>query len=130
MDAIDTNILARYFLNDDKAQSPLAREIVIRGAFVSNTVILETAWLLQSRYNQPAKAVSAALLALIDMPNVVVGDHALLAWALEQYANGADIADMFHLVEAAGHDTFLTFDRKLSKQAGKNAPIRIKLASE
>ena len=115
MDAVDTNILARYFLDDDREQSPRARAILMHGAFVSNSVILETAWLLQSRYNQSPKAISSALLALIAMPDVVVSDPALLSWALTRYADSADVGDMLHLVEAAGHDSFLTFDRKLAK---------------
>lgn len=130
MNAIDTNILARYFLNDDDVQSPLAFEYIKSGAFVSNSVILETAWLLQSRYSQSPQAVSAALLALIGMPDIVIVDSVLLVWALQQYAKGADIADMFHLIEASGHESFLTFDRKLAKQAGINAPIQIKIAGE
>ena len=126
MDAVDTNILARYFLNDDQVQSPLARAILVSGAFVSNSVLLETAWLLQSRYNQSPKAVSTALRALIAMPDVVVADQSLLAWALTRYAEGADVADMLHLVEATGHDRFLTFDQKLAKQAGDTSPILVK----
>ena len=130
MDAVDTNILARYFLNDDQVQSPLARAILVSGAFVSNSVLLETAWLLQSRYNQSPKAVSTALRALIAMPDVVVADQSLLAWALTRYAEGADVADMLHLVEATGHDRFLTFDQQLAKQAGDTSPILVKDAGQ
>jgi hypothetical protein len=37
---------------------------------------------------------------------------------------------MLHLVEAAGHDCFLTFDRKLAKQAGDATPIHVKDAGK
>jgi predicted nucleic-acid-binding protein len=130
MDVVDTNILARYFLDDDHEQSPRARAILMHGAFVSNSVLLETAWLLQSRYNQSPKAISSALLALIAMPDVVVSDLTLLSWALTRYADGADVGDMLHLVEAAGHDCFLTFDRKLAKQAGDATPVHVKDAGK
>ena len=64
------------------------------------------------------------------MPDVVVSDLALLSWALTRYADSADVGDMLHLVEAAGHDSFLTFDRKLAKQAGDATPIQVKDAGE
>ena len=127
MNAVDTNILARYFLNDDAAQSPTAKNIIEQGVFVSNSVILETVWLLQSRYEQPAKAIAAALSALIEMPNVIVTNADALIWTLQRFGDGADFADMLHLIEATGHEAFLTYDRKLAKQAGANTPIGIRI---
>jgi predicted nucleic-acid-binding protein len=127
MNAIDTNILARYFLNDDAVQSPLAREIIKQGAYVSNSVILEIVWLLQSRYEQSSTAVTSALLAVINMPDIIVSDALALQWALQKYAAGGDFADMLHLVEAAGYDHFCTFDRKLAKQAGADSSIKIRI---
>lgn len=50
MRAIDTNVLARFLLNDDPDQGEVARRIVEDGIFLPLTVVLELGWLLGSRY--------------------------------------------------------------------------------
>jgi predicted nucleic-acid-binding protein len=127
MKAVDTNILARFVLNDDAQQSPIARETLKGGVFISNSVLLETVWLLQSRYNQQPANIAAALKAVIEIPGVQVSKAEAAIWALSRYSAGADFADMLHLVEGTGSDVFLTFDRKLAKQAGDAAPLSIEL---
>ncbi len=49
--AVDTNIVLRYLVKDDAAQSARARDIVESAPiFVSLTVVLECEWVLRSLY--------------------------------------------------------------------------------
>ena len=48
MRAVDTNILARYYLRDDAAQGRIATDLLSAGdVFVPKTVILELEWVLR-----------------------------------------------------------------------------------
>lgn len=129
MKAIDTNIVARFILNDDPVQSPVARTIIASGVQVPLTVLLETAWLLGSRYRLPKAVVHAALSAFIELPGVSVERSALIGWALGRYERGADIADMIHIVASSDASAFVSFEDKLSKQAGPNSPIPVENAA-
>ncbi|MGL5837667.1 MAG: type II toxin-antitoxin system VapC family toxin [Sphingorhabdus sp.] len=127
MRAVDTNILARFLLDDDEAQTAAARVLLKKGVFIANSVLLETVWLLQSRYNQRPVDIAHALQTILLMPEMQVTKPALLNWALSRYANGADFADMLHLVESEGHDALVTFDKKMAKQAGNNPPLPVEV---
>lgn len=125
MRAIDTNVLARYLLDDDKKQSDIAASTIAAGVFVPATVLLELAWLLQSRYRQSREVVADALAGIIDLPSVSVVDAPLLRWVLTRYAAGADIADMIHLSSSTSTVGFATFDRAVVGDAGPDAPVCI-----
>ncbi len=118
MRAIDTNVVARYLLQDDPAQAAIAIEVIRAGVIVSSTVMMETGWLLSSRYRQSRDVVAAALLDFIDLPVVHIDNASGIRWALDRYRDGADLADMLHLVEASVADLFATFDAGIAKSAG------------
>ena len=56
MIGIDTNVLVRFLIRDDQAQFERAQKLIRRGAagedpvFISLLVLLETEWVLRSRY--------------------------------------------------------------------------------
>lgn len=125
MRAIDTNVLARYLLNDDNQQSDIVASTIAAGVFVPVTVLLELCWLLQSRYRQPRDAVAESLAGIIDLPSVTVADAPLLRWALTRYAAGADIADMIHLASSTSTVLFATFDRAVADDAGPSTPVSV-----
>lgn len=111
MKAVDTNILARFMLDDDPVQSPLARDLVKAGVFVPLTVLLELGWLLQSRYGLAREHLAASLIDLFDVPGIVLDDDRAVRAAVTAYAKGGDFADHLHLVAAKGVEAFVTFDR-------------------
>ena len=53
---IDTNVLVRFLLRDDETQFQKAKKLIQqevtagRGVLVSQLVLLETEWVLRSRY--------------------------------------------------------------------------------
>ncbi len=73
MRAVDTNVLARYYLRDDAAQGHIAASVLSAGdVFVPKTVILELAWVLRYVAEQPGKKVFECLQHLIALPGITV----------------------------------------------------------
>jgi predicted nucleic-acid-binding protein len=123
MPAIDTNIVVRYLTGDHPRQSSKARALVdANDVYVSNTVMLESEWVLRSVYGFTPAQVSRALRAFAGLPHVTVESPALIAQALDQVERGLDFADALHLGHAEGCTAFVTFDKKLIK-AAKTAGI-------
>ena len=125
MKSLDTNVLARFLLGDDPEQEVMADSIMRSDVIVPITVLLETAWLLAFRYGRSRGEVADVLSRVVAMSNVAVADEPRILWALDRLRRGADLADMFHLVESRDASCFSTFDRSLRRSAGKDAPIEI-----
>jgi predicted nucleic-acid-binding protein len=123
--AIDTNVVARLLLGDDPQQSPIARAVIEGGAFVSHTVLLESAWLLGSRYSFSRDAVADYLLGLIELPTISVAEPDLVAWAISRSAERGDLADLLHIVAGTGTSEFVTFDADILKDAAPDSPIPV-----
>ena len=71
MRAVDTNILARYYLRDDAAQGRVAASVLSGGdVFVPKTVILELEWVLRYVADQPEDKVIECLAHLITSPGL------------------------------------------------------------
>ena len=65
MRALDTNVLARFFVDDaddEQAvlQRPAAMAALAERSFVSMTVLLELEWVLRGFYELPARAATSA----------------------------------------------------------------------
>ena len=126
MIAVDTNVLLRLILNDDPRQIEAIASLMQRAQlFVSLTVLLETGWVLESRYRLPRKDVAESLDNVLVLDGVTIARSVLATWAIERYRSGADWADMIHLVAAAKTDGFATLDRRLARKAGPKSPIPI-----
>lgn len=125
--AVDTNILARYLMRDDPVQTPLADAVMAQPSFVSDTVLLETAWLLSSRYRVRRADLAASLHDLVCLPAVHVGEREMILWAIDRFAAGADFADMLHLVTSHAADAFVTFDRGIARAAGDAPPMVVEM---
>ena len=127
--AVDTSILARVIARDDPHQVVLAEAALAQQTFVSLTVILETTWLLTSRYRLPRSEVAASLIDILSAPNVHCEQADMVEWALGRFAKGAAIGDMVHLVAASRQTALLTFDRSMAKEAGPDCPVPVETIS-
>ena len=122
MKALDTNILVRYYLDDDARQSPVAFALMKqeRALFVSRTVLLELNWVL--RFNpvnpQTEAATRAVLEHLVALPNLTVEDADVVRTALQMNARGIEFADALHLAASHRCTAMLTFDdRRFARRA-------------
>ncbi|HLH49059.1 MAG TPA: type II toxin-antitoxin system VapC family toxin [Roseiarcus sp.] len=118
--AIDTNVIVRYLVADDREQARRARELIDGGrVFIATTVLLETEWVLRRAVGRPAAETLAALKAFVGLANVTLEDEALVAQAFDWAEQGMDFADALHLAKASDCEAFVSFDRDLAKTARK-----------
>lgn len=133
MRAVDTNILARYYLQDDPEQARIATAIVRAGAlFVPKTVVLELAWVLRSVAEQPADKVAACLAHLIGLPGITVESREQVETALRSSAKGIEFADALHLAACEDCSEFLTFDdrRYARRAASRGLKPKVRVPTE
>jgi len=119
--ALDTNILARYLLDDEPAQARTARRLLADAKaeyWIPVTVVLELAWVLR-KTDAPRNVVMERLRDLLSLRNVRVQNADLVFQALRWAAQGMDLADALHLVLSGKAERFVTFDEALVKQARK-----------
>jgi len=122
MKALDTNVLARFFVDDpDDAeaakQRPAAIAALAERSFVSVTVLLELEWVLRGFYELPAKDVARVLRALTRIEHLTLEDRDAVLTALDAFDKGLDLADALHLARSARAAEFVTFDQRLAKRA-------------
>lgn len=124
---IDTSVLVRYLVRDDPAQYERARRLISRritageSILVSFLVLLETEWVLRSRYELPKPAIVATFSALLEVSELTFEDEPSLEQALYSWKDsGADFTDC--LIDARhrrlGCRATATFDARALKLAG------------
>jgi predicted nucleic-acid-binding protein len=122
MRALDTNVLARFFVDDaDDAQAakqrPAAIAALAERSFVSATVLLELEWVLRGFYELPTRDISRVLRALASIEHVSLEDRDAVLVALDAFDKGLDFADALHLARSSRAAGFATFDQRLAKRA-------------
>ena len=102
---LDTNVLVRYLVRDDQPQFEKARKLIKREAdrstpvLVSLLVLLETEWVLRSRYEISKSEILAAFSTLLDADDLTFEDEPSVEQALYTWKESvADFADC--LIEA------------------------------
>ncbi len=126
MIAIDTNILLRLILEDDPEQSKAARDLLAANKlFVPVTVSMEAEWVLRAAYRLARDQIANAIEFIISVENMEFEMSVALLWSVARYRDGADFADMVHIVASKEMSAFATFDKRLEKQAMPDCPIKI-----
>lgn len=126
MTGLDTNILARYIVRDDKKQTAAATRLIEKQCteeepgFVSLLVLAELFWVLSRGYGyrKPVLlSVFTKLLSAVELRVETPGD----AWtALRAYQDGpAELADYLIALRgrANGCETIATFDKKAAQSS-------------
>lgn len=125
--AVDTNVVVRYVTRDHAEQAARARRLVDgNDILVAITVLLESEWVLRSRYGFDRDETIAALRAFAGLPRVTLEDPVRVAQALDWAARGLDFADALHLAAAAGCAAFVSFDRRLAPAARRIAGAAVR----
>jgi len=120
--ALDTNVLARFFIDDaDDAQvarqRPAAVAALAERSFVSVTVLLELEWVMRGFYELPAREISRVLRALAGINHVTLEDRDAVLMAIDAFDKGIDFADALHMARSSRASGFATFDQRLAKRA-------------
>ena len=122
MRALDTNVLARFFVDDaddEQAakQRPAAFAALSERSFVSVTVLLELEWVMRGFYELPTRDVSRVLRALASVKHVTLEDRDAVLAAIDAFDKGLDFADALHLARSSRASGFATFDQRLARRA-------------
>ena len=120
MIALDTNVLARFYLNDEPVQARVAAKLLMEeDIFVPKTVLLELEWVMRGVARVSPAGIARSISHLLSLGNVRVEDDGVVRAALKAYEKGVDFADALHAASSAGMDRFVTFDSRLAKRASR-----------
>ncbi len=124
MIGLDTNVLARFLLDDDVEQSPAARKALGRAVAAGERLaicapmFLELEWVLRSRDGANKANTVTLLRQLLELHDVEVINESAIEIALEQYeTKSVDFAEcLFHSLYAGhGCSGMLSFDKKAQR---------------
>jgi predicted nucleic-acid-binding protein len=118
---IDTNILIRYFTQDDAAQAQRVDELFASASaserlHVSHVVLTELVWVLRRIYRIPKADVVVHLQEVLESEIFAIDDAPVVHASLADYRDGkGDFADYLigHRNAAAGCEHTVTFDKDL-----------------
>lgn len=126
MIGLDTNVLVRYIMQDDAAQSPKATALldaltVDAPGWIAIVSVTELVWVLGACYGLDRAQLTDALEALLRTKELMV-ERAETVWkAVRVYRDSrADFADCLIAccAASAGCEHIMTFDRGAAKHAG------------
>jgi predicted nucleic-acid-binding protein len=128
---LDTNVVVRYIMQDDAAQSKVATRLVEslsseEPGFIPLVAITELSWVLSASYLLKRHEIVTVFDLLLRTKELIV-ENAPLVWsAVRVYRDGsADFADC--LIErsaaTAGCSKTITFDRFAARDSGMTLAI-------
>jgi len=125
MIGLDTNVLARYFIQDEADAEALnqreaAKRLIDSGASlkVSKSVLLELEWVMRGYYGFPIAEILVVMQHLLSLPQVEIEDRNTVTQALSHAAGGLDFADALHLASYRDCQSMASFDdRKFARRA-------------
>lgn len=124
MIAVDTNILVRYFVEDDSKQAGLARAFIEERlspeepGLITTVAVAELSWVLERLYGQPRAAITAIVTELLQAAQFVVEqEDAVRAAISHPYEDLAD-ALIHEVGRARGCRATMTFDKKFARLEG------------
>ncbi|MCY3824886.1 MAG: type II toxin-antitoxin system VapC family toxin [Nitrospinae bacterium] len=126
MIALDTNVLVRYLVADDAAQTEAASALLSglspeNPGFVCREVAVELVWVLERSYRYSREQISAVLEELIASEELEIETSDDLARAAYHYRQGgAGFSDLMIAAAAnrRGAYPLYTFDRRAAQMEG------------
>ena len=126
MPALDTNVLVRYLVADDKKQFEIAKKYIEdacthEALFIPVSVSVELEWVLRSLYELNKAMIIDTFNRLLEVREIEFQDESVIEITLSLYTdNNADFADCLHIASARSKNRtpLVTFDRKASRIEG------------
>jgi predicted nucleic-acid-binding protein len=122
MRGLDTNVLVRYLVRDDRQQAEKAAAAIQKAAaggkrcYINHLVLCELVWVLESGYDYPKKEIAGVLEKILVTKQFDVDSKDLVNQAVHDYRNGrGDLADYLigRMNRGKGSETTMTFDLAL-----------------
>ena len=117
---VDTNVLIRHLTGDPPSQAAGATRYLQRAdeLLLTDLIVAEVAYVLDSFYEAPRAQVAEALRALLAFPAINVVDRELLQRTVEVYdVDRLDFADAYLVASAerTGVGVVASFDRSIDR---------------
>jgi predicted nucleic-acid-binding protein len=124
MIGLDTNILARYYIQDEgdeaaEQQHLAARRLIESGRplRVCKTVLLELEWVMRGYYGFSVAEIASVLNHLLALPHVSIEDRDTVRQALAHCSAGLELADALHHASYRDCESMASFDdRKFARR--------------
>ncbi len=121
MTGLDTNVLVRYFTQDDPEQFQGTLTLLNRkGAkfFVPDIVLIELDWVLGEVYDWSKAEIVETIANLMTVHNLLFENEPRLHRALKAVRQGADLSDelIVALCDGSGCKDIATFDKGMIKR--------------
>ena len=126
MIGLDTNVLVRYFAQDDRAQSALANRAFAglskaAPGFISLIVLCELVWVLEDVYAMKKPKLVGILRTLLESDELMIESKPLAWQTFRRLSDSAlDFSDalIVEIGRDAGCTHTVTFDQAAAKSAG------------
>lgn len=124
MKALDTNVLVRYLVADEKDMADRALQLLKsahtsgESYLITTLVLLETLWVLRTKYGLVRKDICEAVLKLENLSGVTFENPERIRSFLQHASEDIlELADLLIALNAneCGAETVLTFERKASR---------------
>ena len=137
MIGLNTNVLARYYIDDEadaqaRQQREAARRLIESGQplMVCKTVILELEWVMRGFYGFSQPEAVSVLRHLLGMTQVTVEDRVTVEQALSHCDAGLDLADALHHASYRSCTSVASFDyrrfARRAKKLGLTPPVSVR----
>ena len=122
MKSLDTNVLARFFIDDTDdhqalKQRPAAIRAMAERSFISITVVLEFERVMRGFYKMTRVEITNVFNVLAGISHITLEDRAVVLAAIDAYQQGLDFSDALHHAKSARCTELLSFDRAFVKRA-------------
>jgi predicted nucleic acid-binding protein len=119
---VDTNVLVRHLTGDPPAMAARATAYlaVETDLLLTDLVVAETVYVLESFYETPRAQVAEAIRSLVAFASVVTVDAAVLLRAIEVYeSDRLDFAEAYLVAcaETTGVNRVASFDKSIDRVA-------------
>ena len=127
MIGLDTNILARYYIQDEADQEAQkqhlqAKKLIEAGnpLMICKTVLLEFEWVMRGYYQFNRTEIITVFQHLCALPHVQLEDASAIQQAIHNLQAGFDFADALHHASYKDCQAVASFDNKKFANRAKN----------
>jgi predicted nucleic-acid-binding protein len=127
MIGLDTNVLVRYFVEDDPVQYEQATNFIESRCtrdtpgYVDRVALCELTWVLSRVHGYRRSDIVRVVSEMLATRDIVLEDHEVVRAALQTYeTSGVGFSDALigHVNRARGCEATATFDRKAARLDG------------
>ena len=141
MIGLDTNVLARYYIDDEadleaRRQRIAAQRLIESGQslMLAVTVVLEFEWVMRGYYGFKSNETMTVLAHLLSLPQVTVERRDAIAQAMDNCRAGLDFADALHHASYRDCEAVATFDDRgfagRARRLGLAPPVTLLLKAQ